>query len=100
MKKLTDYPIYNFNTNFFLAKEAKDDLVLVPVIDDIYFMSNVIHLNQTATELLKELDGKKTLTEVCELILSRYDVEKDVVEKDIIQFIEQALEKNILEEIN
>jgi organic radical activating enzyme len=52
--------------------------------------STVLHLNQTGVELAYYLSQGKDKPEIVQLIADRYDVEKNLVEKDLDEFIEKV----------
>ncbi len=51
-------------------------------------------LNQLSYDLLSFIDGKKTIKDIIEEQSKRYDVEKEIFEKDATSFLEMALEKD------
>lgn len=50
-------------------------------------------LNQLSYDLLSFIDGKKAIKDIIEEQSKRYNVEKEVFEKDVLNFLETALEK-------
>ena len=89
--------IYRFRNEAFVVREEGNELVLVPLVNNIADMTNVMTLNEVATEILKSLDGNTSIKEIYELLYTKFDVEKNTLEKDILNFIESAKEKKIIE---
>ena len=89
--------IYNFRNEAFVIREADNEMVLVPLSDNIVDMTNIMTLNDVATDVVNSLDGKKTVREICETLLEKYDVEKDVLERDVLNFVEEAVRRKIIE---
>lgn len=65
-------------------EEAQDGWVLL-------YPEGMIKLNQSAAEILKRCDGKRTITDVIGLL--EMDFEQKGLEPDVISFLEIALEK-------
>jgi len=56
-------------------------------------IENGIALNETATFIWKLCDGKRTINEIISIMVDKYDVERKVAEKDIVDCI-KILVKN------
>ena len=53
-------------------------------------------LNELSYDILSLINGKNTLKVIFDLQLNKYNVEKDLLVKDINDFINKALEKGII----
>ena len=91
--------IFRFKTESFVMRAADDELVLVPLVSDIADMTNILNLNNIGSDIIKTLDGRKSLLEVCNQLYQEYEVEKDILQQDILQFINDAVNKGIVEEV-
>jgi len=89
--------IYRFRNEAFVLREAGNELVLVPLVNNIVDMTNVMTLNEVASEILLSLDGKTSIKEINDLLFMKFAVEKNTLEKDILNFFESAKEKKIIE---
>jgi coenzyme PQQ biosynthesis protein PqqD len=54
----------------------------------------VIHLNEVAAETWRVMDGTRTVGEIIENIDEIFDAARPTIEKDVVEFIEQLIEKN------
>ena len=88
--------IFSFRSEAFVTKEADNELVLVPLSNNIVDMTKILTLNEVASTIIQKIDGKKTLKEICDFIFEEYDVEREVLEKEVIEFVESAVKMNIL----
>jgi hypothetical protein len=88
--------VFRFRNEALVLREADNEMVLVPLTNDIVDMTNVMVLNEVAADIVKYLDGKTSLRKISEILSGNYDIEKDILEKDIIQFIEMALQRRIV----
>jgi len=89
--------VYRFKNEDFVLREVGNELVLVPLVNNIFDMTNVMTLNEVASEILKALDGETSVNEIYESLFLKFEVEKNTLEKDILNFIESAKEKKIIE---
>lgn len=59
-------------------------------------IENGIALNDTGTFIWKLCDGKTTITNIITALIKKHDVEKQTVEKDILDLIQLLIEENAL----
>ncbi|MBQ7196152.1 MAG: PqqD family protein [Synergistaceae bacterium] len=58
--------------------------------------SNVYYLNGTGREIWENIDGSKSINEICECLLSEYDVSREVLERDLTSFVRDMQWKKLL----
>jgi coenzyme PQQ biosynthesis protein PqqD len=63
---------------------------IVVNIDD----EEVIHLNEVAAETWRLMDGTRTVGEIIERVDDIFDAARPTIEKDVVEFIEQLIDKN------
>jgi len=66
-----------------------------------YYLFNVkdgdiIKLNEVSFEILKVIDGKKTLQDFHNIIFNKFSVDTDVLWKDIFSLIEKCIKKHVI----
>ncbi|MDG5800825.1 PqqD family protein [Marinilabiliaceae bacterium ANBcel2] len=91
--------VFRVKKSNFVTRKVDDEMVLVPLADSVADMTRVLTLNETGTLILENLDGKKDIRQIVNLLLKEYDVDREELEKDIEQFIFEAKEKGIVEQI-
>ena len=91
--------IFRLKTESFVIREVSDEMVLVPLVSDIADMTNILNLNNIGSDIIKALDGKKTLSEICDQLYQEYDVDMDTLRNDVLQFIGDAVKKGVVGEI-
>ena len=74
------------------AQEVDDEMVLLDMNSENYF-----GLDEVASDIWQTMQGKETLQEVFDAMLEIYDVEEDVLKKDISSFIEKLKESGLIE---
>jgi pyrroloquinoline quinone biosynthesis protein D len=52
--------------------------------------------NETTADFLEALDGERTLDEVIDLMLAQYDVERQVLEPDLIEIADKLVEEKLI----
>ncbi|MBU0549690.1 MAG: PqqD family protein [Candidatus Omnitrophica bacterium] len=56
----------------------------------------VIHINEVGTEIWEFLQDKKKISNIIDHIFEIFSVEKDVLQKDALDFLEELIKKGIL----
>lgn len=58
---------------------------------------SVFHtLNPVATQIWQWIDGKTRVSDIVERLYQEFDVERDVVEKDCLDFVNEAVRQNMV----
>lgn len=65
----------------------------------LFGIEKCFELNDVGIFICKHLDGKNTLEEIVNLLAEEYDCSREVLEKDVLEFVEFLNENNFLEEI-
>lgn len=60
------------------------------------FDKTLHNLNEMGTFIFQEIEKKKNLQEIIDKVCQEFKAEKEVVEKDIYNFIQELKEKQIL----
>lgn len=60
-------------------------------------LNKSITLNGVAYEILKLVNGKNTIDDIVEELLKKYNVEKTVLERDVINILSNLQDKNLVE---
>lgn len=84
------------NENYIL-KTVAGMPVVVPVGDAVNDIHGMITLNGPAEIIWKALENGKAYGEIVEEIKSEYDVDEDVIKKDLDAFLEKLKNYKILE---
>ena len=74
------------------AQEVDGEMVLLDMESENYF-----GLDEVGTSIWQAMQEKETLKEVFESLLEQYDVEAEVLEKDLSEFVEKLLESGLVE---
>lgn len=74
------------------AQEVDGEMVLLDMETENYF-----GLDGVGTSIWQDMQEKETLKEVFEALLEEYEVEAEVLQKDLSDFIEKLLESGLVE---
>jgi hypothetical protein len=78
-----------------VTRKTGSEYVLVPVTDNIADMDSVYTLNETGAFIWELIDGKRTLNEIIQVLISEYDIPEDTAIKDVFEFV-QNLENYLI----
>lgn len=74
------------------AQEVDGEMVLLDMESENYF-----GLDEVGTAIWQAMQEKETLQEVLEALLEQYEVEAEVLERDLSDFVEKLLECGLVE---
>lgn len=74
------------------AQEIDGEMVLLDMNSENYF-----GLDEVGTDIWQAMEEKKVIQDIYETLLEEYDVEEEVLKKDIVNFIEQLEASGLIE---
>ncbi len=72
-----------------VTRKTGNEYVLVPIANNIADMNSVYTLNETGAFLWEQIDGRKTINDLIDAMISEYDVGKEIATEDVSSFIEE-----------
>ncbi|GIT98594.1 PqqD family protein [Sulfurovum sp. TSL1] len=73
------------------AQEVDGEMVLLDMESENYF-----GLDEVGTAIWQAMQEKETLKEVFKTLLEQYDVEEEVLEKDLSEFVDKLLKSGLV----
>lgn len=73
----------------YIFRKIVDELVLVPIRQDVADMDCIYTMNPVAAFLWDRLDGGATLAELQTALVAAYDVDPTTAAGDVLEFINQ-----------
>lgn len=67
-----------------VSRKIADEVILVPIRQDVGDLESIYTLNEVAACIWELVDGKSTVKEIRDVIVSEYEVPPIEVEKDIM----------------
>ena len=74
------------------AQEVDGEMVLLDMNSENYF-----GLDEVGTDIWKAIEEKRVLKEVLERLMEQYDVDEEVLKKDLIAFVEKLQDSGLVE---
>ncbi len=84
----------------FVEQNIGGETILVPLVNSVAQMNEVITLNELGTFIYHLLEKPKSFSDLVEEILKAYEVDKTEAVNDLNNFLVHALEKKIIFEPN
>lgn len=78
-----------------VSRKIGNELFLVPVKGTLADMQRIFTLNPVAEYIWQELD-KKNLNDICNGVVSAFDIGREQAETDIHEFITELLEADLI----
>ena len=80
----------------FVEQSVAGELILVPLVDSVAQMNEVVTLNELGTFIYNLLKENRSFSEILSEIVKEYDVSEIDARKDLNNFLSSALEKKII----
>ncbi len=71
-----------------VTRKTGNEYVLVPVTNNIADMDSVFTLNETGAFIWDQIDGKRKVADIVELLVEEFDIDKETARKDVLEFID------------
>jgi hypothetical protein len=81
-----------------VSRKIAGELFLVPVKGKMADMENIFTLTAVAEYIWDRLDGQKSLNEILNNVVDRFDVEHEQAESDIREFIMELIGAGLITE--
>jgi hypothetical protein len=79
-----------------VSRKIGSELFLIPVKGTLADMQRIFTLNPVAEYVWQQLDNRN-LHDICEDVVSAFEVEKEQAEVDVHKFITELLDANLIE---
>ena len=79
------------NGTYVLRKVAGDNII-IPVGETALKYNGMLTVTETGADIWEAMVNEKSVEEIIQMILEKYEVEKETAEKDVREFLE-GLEK-------
>ena len=82
----------------FMLKKILDDYIVVPMGDNIVDFAVAVSLNETGAFLWQQLESEKSIEELADALAGEYDITREEVIEDVIEFAGLLKERSFLAE--
>lgn len=83
----------------FIYRKIVDEIILVPIHQDIADLDSIFSLNKIGAFLWENLEQPKSKSELAQAILEEYDVNQNTAQQDLDSFIDAMLNFGALQEV-
>lgn len=91
--------VFRIKSDNFVIRKIENETILVPLVSNVVDMTGVLTLNEVASSLFEAINGENSINDIIVQLIDNYNVERDVLEHDVEQFIMQAQAKQLIEKI-
>ena len=84
-------------TREYILREIAGDYIIIPTGKTVLDFNGLITLNEVGVSLWKMLQNEVTFDDLLQGILDEYDVEPAVAREDIQEFLDQLVNRGIIE---
>jgi hypothetical protein len=96
----------NLDTVYFpledlVVKEVHGELLIIPLkAGKVDLENEFFKISETGKAMWDKLEDRKTLKEICQELKSEYDAPLELIEKDMLELVEELLKRRILVAVN
>ena len=72
-------------------REIAGEAILVPIRRNVADMQSIYTLDSVGADIWNLIDGERTLADILDVLLGEYDVEANVLSRDLDEFVEQLV---------
>ena len=83
----------------FIFRKVVEEMILVPIVQDVANMDFVFALNDVGATIWQQLETPQTHENLTQAVLTEYDAEPDVINKDLENFLREMLEIGAINEV-
>jgi hypothetical protein len=81
-----------------VTREVAGETILVPIRGTLASLQQIFVLNPVAAFIWDQLDGERSLGELCEAVLERFDVTPAAARSDLLELVEGLLTAGLIAE--
>ena len=79
-----------------VSRKIAGETILVPISGQLADLQRIFSLNPLAEYTWQHLDGKRTLQEIVNSIVSTFEVQQEQAVADLQEFISELLKENLI----
>ena len=95
--KATGQRIYKKN-DAVISRKIAGEMILVPIRGKLADMRRIFTLNPVAEHIWQRIDGKHTIGDIGDSIISAFEVNRASAERDMEEFIAALLKEDLIAE--
>ena len=72
-----------------VSRLIDDEFILVPIHQDVADLQSICTLDGVGARIWELIDGVRRLSDIREAIVAEFEVEPEVAESDLVEFVQQ-----------
>lgn len=80
-----------------VTREIAGETILVPIRQNVGDLESIYTLNETASRIWALIDGRRSLGDIRDALVARFEVEQAEAEQDLLEFVGQLQAAGALE---
>ena len=93
------HQIYRHDPNI-VSRRIAGEMILVPIRNNVADMDYIFTLNETAARVWELTDGKHSLAEIHQNLVTEFEVDTGEAQQDLLDLTENLLEINAIIVVN
>ncbi len=82
-----------------VSRQIAGETILVPIRGKLADMQRIFSIDSVAEYIWQQMDGKNSLSTICEKILETFQVDRDQARKDILSFVNELAGSKLISEV-
>jgi len=82
-----------------VRRDIADEIILVPIRGKLADMQRIYALDPVADFIWERLDGKQSVGDIHTAVVRNFDVTPEQAYQDLVEFIEEIMEANLVKEV-
>ena len=79
----------------YILKEVGKEYMIIPVNNTKVSIEHIYEINETGRDMYKLLCDNKNIDEIVDILSNDYDVSKELLKRDLLEFIEELKKRDI-----
>jgi hypothetical protein len=81
-----------------VSRKIAGELFLVPISGNLADMEHIFTLTTVGEFIWDRMDGKKSINDICDEIMTEFDVERNRADSDIREFVAVLISAGLIQE--
>lgn len=81
-----------------VSREIAGETILVPIRGKLVDLQRIFSVNPVGAHIWQQIDGMRTLADVRDSVVETFDVEQERAEADILEFVAELAEAELIQE--
>jgi len=87
------------STENIVKRDIADEIILVPIRGKVADMQRIYALDPVADFIWERLDGRQSVGDIHAAVVRNFDVPAEQAYQDLIEFIEEIMDANLVKEV-